>query len=122
MNQQFEAVQKFGIDSFDATVKAFDVASTGTKVLVAETVDYAKRSFDDGTVAFEKLAGAKSIDQAIQIQTEYFRSAYDAFVAQSTKTRELYTKLAQDSLVPFAFLRSTAEAAVASTKAATRVK
>ena len=42
MTQQFETVQKFGKDSFDATVKALDVASTGTKAIVVETADYAK--------------------------------------------------------------------------------
>jgi hypothetical protein len=122
MNQQFEAVQKFGKDSFEATVKALDVASTGTKAIVVETADYAKKSFDQNAATFEKLAGVKSLDQAIEIQSDYFRSAYEGFVAHSTKTRELYTKLAQDSLAPFGFLRSAAEVAVASTKAATRAK
>jgi hypothetical protein len=122
MSQSFEAVQKFGKDSFEATVKALDVASTGTKAIVVETADYAKASFDQGTATFEKLAGVKSLDQAIQIQSDYLKGAYENFVAHSTKTRELYTKLAQDSLASFGFLRSAAEAAVASTKAAARAK
>jgi hypothetical protein len=122
MTQQFEAVQKFGKDTFEATVKALDVASTGTKAIVVETADYAKKSFDHNTATFEKLAGVKSLDQAIQIQSDYLKSAYEGFVAHSTKTRELYTKLAQDSFGPFSFLRSAAETAVASTKSATRAK
>ena len=122
MNQQFEAVQKFGKDSFEATVKALDVASTGTKAIVVETADYAKKSFDQNAATFEKLAGIKSLDQAIQIQSDYLKSAYEGFVAHSTKTRELYTKLAQDSFAPFGFLRSAAEAAGAPTKSAARAK
>ena len=73
MTQQFEAVQKFGKDSFDATVKALDVASTGTKAIVVETADYAKKSFDQNAATFEKLAGVKSLDQAIQIQSDYLK-------------------------------------------------
>lgn len=122
MTQQFEAVQKFGKDSFDATVKALDVASTGTKAIVVETADYAKKSFDQNAATFEKLAGVKSLDQAIQIQSDYLKSAYEGFVAHATKTRELYTKLAQDSLAPFGALRSAAEAAIVPAKAATRAK
>jgi hypothetical protein len=45
MNQQFEVVQKLGKDSFDVTVKAFEVASAGTNAIVVETADYAKKSF-----------------------------------------------------------------------------
>lgn len=122
MNQQFEAVQKFGKDSFEATVKTLDVASTGTKAIVVETTDYAKKSFEQNAATFEKLAGVKSLDQAIQIQSDYLKSAYEGFVAHATKSRELYTKLAQDSVAPFRFLRSAAEAAVAPTKSAARAK
>jgi hypothetical protein len=39
--------------------------------------------------------GVKSLDKAIEIQTGYVKSAYEGFLAHSTKTRELYTKLAQ---------------------------
>lgn len=122
MNQQFEAVQKFGKNSFDATVKALDVASSGTKAIAVETATYAKTSLEQSAATFQKLLGVKSLDQAIEIQTDYVKSAYDSFVAQSTKTGELYTKLAQDSLAPFGFLRSAAESAVASTKPAARAK
>jgi hypothetical protein len=122
MTQQFEAVQKFGKDSFEATVKALDIASTGTKAIVAETADYAKKSFDQNAATLEKLVGVRSLDQAIQIQSDYLKSAYEGFVAHSTKSRELYTKLAQDSFAPFGFLRSAAESAVASTKSAPRPK
>jgi hypothetical protein len=122
MNQQFEAVQKFGKDSFEATKQALDVASTGTKAIVVETADYAKKSFDQNAATFEKLASVKSLDQAIQIQSDHLKNAYEGFVAHSTKSRELYIKLAQDSLAPFGFLRSAAESAVASIKSTARAK
>jgi hypothetical protein len=122
MNPQINAVQKFGQDSFDATVKALDVASTGTKAIAVETADYAKTSFEQSAATFQKLLGVKSLDQAIEIQTDYVKSAYEGFVAQSTKTRELYTKLAQDSLAPFNALRSAAQSTFASTKSSPRAK
>jgi hypothetical protein len=122
MNQQIDAVQKFGKDSFDATVKAFDVASTGTKAIAVETADYAKTSFEQSAATFQKLLGVRSLDQAIEIQTDYVKSVYEGFVAQSTKTGELYTKLAQDSLAPFNALRSAAQSTFAPAKPAARAK
>ena len=122
MTQQFDTVQKFGKESFDATVKAFGVASTGTQAIVVETADYAKKSFEQGAATFEKLVGVKSLDKAIEIQTAYVQDAYKDFVAQAAKTRELYTKLAQDSFAPLSALRSTAEAALTPAKAAPRAK
>jgi hypothetical protein len=122
MNQQIETVQKLGKDSFDATVKAFGVASTGTQAIIVDTADYAKKTFEQGTATFEKLVGAKSLDKAIEIQTAYVQDAYKDLVAQTAKTRELYTKLAQDTLAPFGALRPTMEAAITPAKAAPRAK
>ncbi len=122
MNQQVDTFQKFGKDRFDVTLKAFHVASTGTKAIVVETADYTKKSLEQGTVTFQKLMGVKSLDKAIEIQTSYIKSAYEGFVAHSTKTRELYTKLAQDSLTPFSTLRSAAEATHVPAKSPARAK
>ena len=122
MNQQIDAVQKFGKDSFDATVKAFDVASTGTKAIAVETADYARKSFEQGAATFEKLVGAKSLDKAIEIQSAYAQDAYKDLVAQTAKTRELYTKLAQDTFAPFGALRPTVEAVITPAKSAPRAK
>ncbi|WP_308494303.1 phasin family protein [Microvirga aerophila] len=122
MTQQFDVAQKLGKGSFDTAVKTLELTSASTKAIVVETADYAKKSLEQSTATFQKLAGVKSLDKAIEIQTDYFKSAYEGFVAHSTKTRELYTKLAQDSLAPFGALRSAAEAAIVPAKAAARAK
>jgi hypothetical protein len=122
MTQQFDVAQKLGKDSFDTAVKTLELTSASTKAIVVETADYAKKSLEQSTATFQKLAGVKSLDKAIEIQTEYVQSAYKGFVDHATKTRELYTKLAQDSLAPFSALRSAAEAAIVPAKAAARTK
>ena len=122
MNQQFDTLQKLGQDGLDVALKAFDAASTGTKAIVVETADYTKKSFEQSAAAFEKLTGVKSLDKAIEIQSDYVKSAYEGFVAHSAKTRDLYVKLAQDSLAPFGALRSAVEAARGAAKPAARAK
>lgn len=122
MFQQFDAAQKLGKDSFDATLQAFGAAASGTQAIASETAEYAKKSFEQGTAVFEKLAGVKSLDKALEIQTDYLKGVYENFVAQSAKTRELYTKLAQDSLAPFNAVRAAAEAAFVPAKSAARAK
>ncbi len=122
MNQQFDAVQKLGKDSFDATVKAVDAVTAGTKAIVVETADYTKKSFEQSAATFEKLVGVKSLDKAIEVQTDYVKSAYEGFMAQSTKTRELYAKLAQDSLAPIGALYSAAQSTFTPAKSPTRAK
>ena len=47
------------------------------------------------------LFGAKSLEKAIEIQTEFAKSAYEGFVAQATKMGELYSDLAKETYKPF---------------------
>jgi len=114
---QLDTVQKLGKDSFDATVKALGIASTGTQAIIVDTADSAKKSFAKGTATFEQLVGARALDKAIDIQSAYVQDAYEGWVAQTKKTHELYTKLTQDTFAPFSALRPAVEAAVTPPKA-----
>jgi phasin family protein len=62
--------------------------------------DYTKKSFQETRTFVEKLVGVRSLDKAIEIQTEFARQAYETFVAESQKICELYSELAKQILKP----------------------
>lgn len=101
MIKNFEEMQKMSKDSMDATMKSVGMFSKATQAIAAEVVDYSKKSFEDGSKVMEKLLGAKSLDKAIEIQTDYAKTAYEGFVAQATKIGELYADLAKETYKPF---------------------
>jgi len=101
MIKNIEDVQKMSKDNMDATMKSFGMLSKTSQAIAAEVVDYSKKSFEDGTKVMEKLLGAKSLDKAMEIQTDYAKSAYEGFVAQATKIGELYADLAKETYKPF---------------------
>jgi hypothetical protein len=101
MNQQFETIQKAGKEQFDAAVKSAGVASKSLQAVATETTDYAKKSFEAGTAAFEKLAAVKTLDKAIEVQTDFVKSAFEGYVAQATKIGDLYTAMIKDAAKPF---------------------
>ena len=41
------------------------------------------------------------MDEAVQLQTEFAKSAYEDFVAGATKIGEIYTAMAKDAFKPF---------------------
>ena len=98
---QFDQIQKFGKDNADAALRTFGAVSKGAQAIAIESADFAKKSFEQGTATIEKLVGAKTLDKAIEIQTDYFRSAYEGMVVQSTKLGELYANLAKDAFKPY---------------------
>ena len=92
--------QKVGKDGFDAAVRSYGDANKGFQAIIAEVTNYSKKAFDEGTRAFEQLVGAKSVEQAVEIQSQYVKKAYEAHIAQMTKLGEMYVSLAQNAFKP----------------------
>jgi hypothetical protein len=111
MLNNFDDFQKYGKDNLDVAMKAWGQVSKNVQAIAAESADYSKKSFEEGSAALEKLLGAKSLEKAMEIQTAYAKSAYEGFVAQATKMGELYADLAKESYKPFeSFVGKTAVA------------
>ena len=94
-------VQKASNASFDATNQSFERVTKATQAIVSEIADYSKRSFENGTKTMESLLGVKSLDKAIEVQSEYAKTAYEGYVSHATKLGELYTNLAQEAFKPY---------------------
>ena len=84
-------------------------AVEGRQAIAVEVADYSKKAFEDGTAALEKLFGVKSLEKAIEVQTEYAKTAYEGFVAKATKIGELYADLAKETYKPFETLMAKAK-------------
>ncbi len=95
-----EDMQKFGKQQLEAATAATTTLSKGLQEMAAETTEYSKKAIAANTSVVEKLLGAKSVETAIQIQTDFAKTAYEGFVAQATKFGELYTKLAKEAFKP----------------------
>lgn len=101
MMNGMEDMQKLGKENMDVAMKSFGTFSKGVQSLAVEFADYQKKSFEEGTAALEKLMSAKSLDKAIEVQTDYVKSAYEGMVGQMTKMSELYVDMTKDAYKPF---------------------
>jgi phasin family protein len=100
MTNNFEEFQKYGKEQLETATSVAATLAKGFQSIAAETTDYSKKSLEHNSAFVEKLLGAKSLDNAIQIHSEYAKSAYEGFVAQATKIGELYTNLAKEAFKP----------------------
>ena len=95
-----EEFQRASKNGFDTSVRSFSEMSKGFEAIRTTMMNYTKKSFEDGTRAFEQLAGAKSIEQAWAIQSQYAQKAFEAYVAQASKIGEMYVELARSAYQP----------------------
>jgi hypothetical protein len=98
----FGEFQKAGQKGFEAAVDAYGKLNRAFQALATRTTENAKKAFEDTTRTFEQLLGAKSIEQVIEIQSQYAKRTYDNFVAEASKLGEWYVGLVQDASKPVA--------------------
>ncbi len=109
MVKNLEDLQQVGKENMDNAMKSWGAVSKGAQAIAVEMADYSKKSFEESTAALEKLFGVKSLDKAIELQTEYAKTAYEGFVAEATKLGELYADLAKETYKPFETLMAKAK-------------
>ena len=100
MVKPFEDMQRFNQVGIDTAMKMMGEWGKSWQAIAAEMTDYTKRSFEEGTHTFEKLLTAKSMEQALEIQSSYAKRAYDDYMHQMTKLGGMYTELAKEAYKP----------------------
>jgi phasin family protein len=105
-----DEMQKLSKDSMDMAMNSFGAWSKSAQAIATEMADYTKKSVEGSAAAWEKLLGAKTLEKAMEVQSEYVKSSYEDFVAEATKLSELYAGLAKEAYKPFegAFAKASA--------------
>jgi hypothetical protein len=92
--------QRMSKEGFDAALRSYGELNEGFQAITAAVTDYSKKVFEDANRAFEQLVGSKSIEQAIEIQSQYAKKAYDTWVAEASKLSEMYAGIARNAYKP----------------------
>lgn len=101
MSTTTDQMQKFSKDSLDMALASLGAWTKNAQAIATEVADYSKKSFEDSAAVWEKLIGAKSLEKAMEVQSQYLKSSYEDFVAESTKLGELYADFAKEAYKPF---------------------
>ncbi len=80
-------------------------ASTDTVPVSLQTIanaygDFTRKSLEETRSFVEKLKGVRSLEKAVELQSQFARQTHETFVADSQKICELYTELARQIFKP----------------------
>jgi phasin family protein len=95
-----EGLQTLSKQQIEAATAFTSTLTKGLQEMAAETSEYSKHSMTHGAETMQKLLGAKSLEAAMQIQTDFAKSAMEGFVARSTKFSEIISKIAGEAFRP----------------------
>jgi phasin family protein len=86
--------------NLEAVVVSVTAATKGAETLGARAMAYSKKSMEDHVVAAKSLAGAKSVQEAIELQTNFAKSAFETYVAEVTKMSETVAASMKETVAP----------------------
>jgi len=94
---EFSAFQK---DSVDAMIASATTTSKSVEEMNTSALAFAKKSMEDGVAAAKTMAGAKSVQELIEIHADYTKSTLDAYLSEVNKNTDLVSALVKDGLKP----------------------
>ena len=97
---KFEDFQDFSKQQLEALASPRPPGPRAGRTSRSKSTDYSKKAFAAGSAVFEKMLGVKSLEAAIELQSDYAKDSYEGFVAQASKVSELCTKFATEALKP----------------------
>mgnify|MGYP000465102479 FL=1 len=89
-----------GKKNIEAAVESVTAATRGAEALSAQALAYSKKSWEDGVNAAQALASAKSVQEVIELQTAYAKTAMEAYLAEVTKATDTLSASVKDSFKP----------------------
>ncbi len=93
----FAVNSKLNLEAFADSVGA---AAECAQVLSTQATAYTKKALEDHVTTAKKLAAAKSVQEAFDIQTGYAKSAVEGYLAELTRWSDSLTSSVQRSLKP----------------------
>jgi phasin family protein len=86
--------------NLEAMVASATAAQKGVETLSAQSVAFTKKSWEDGVAAAQSMAQARSIQELLELQTSWAKSATEAYLAEVTKATDVMTASVKDSFKP----------------------
>ena len=95
-----EELNSFARENVEAFVESGKIAAKGFETLTQSAIELAKKNGEAATSAFKSFSSAKSANELLQLQSDFARSQFDKFIADSSKMTEAFVKLSNDVFEP----------------------
>src|ERR1700742_2282124 len=96
----YDAVLGYNKDTAEAVMKSATVAGKSVESINNEIYSFSKQSIEDSVAATKAVMGSKSVHEAFEFQTDFAKSAFEAYVAELSKLSELATAATKDTFAP----------------------
>lgn len=99
-HQNYGDLAGFNKDTIDAVMASSNVVAKGVEDMGQEIAAYAQQAAEKNIVAAQKLFAVRNIQDAMELQAEWAKTAFDGFVAQSAKLQDMSAQVGAKASAP----------------------
>jgi len=96
----YEALADLGRVNLAAALRANAVFAEGMEAIGQEVMAYARNSLETVAEAATALLAAKTLEDVVQLHSDFAKASFDRMMASSTKLSEMGVKVADEALAP----------------------
>ena len=86
--------------NFEAMVASATAATKGAESVGAAAVAFSKKAVEDQVAAAKTIAGAKSVQEVIELQTGFAKTAFETYISEVSKIAETVAASVKESAAP----------------------
>lgn len=96
----FGDMNAFSKDTVEALVASMSSAGKSAEKINARVASYAKQALEDSVEVAKKAATVKSVQELIEIQSDYAKASLDSYMGEVNKIADLYASSVKDAVKP----------------------
>jgi phasin family protein len=96
----YDQLFSYGKQTMEAYLKAANAAGKGVESFHSEIFNFSKQAIEDNMAAAKALMASKSAHEAFELQTDFAKQAFDAYVGEATKLGEIVAATTKDAIEP----------------------
>jgi len=81
-------------------INCANAAGNGIETINGEIFAYARKSLEESITATKAIMASKSVDEAVQLQSEYSKAAFETYVDELAKFGDLALATTKDAATP----------------------
>jgi phasin family protein len=86
--------------NLEAVVASVTAATKGAEALGAQAMAFSKKNLEDQVAAAKSLTSAKSVQEVVELQTAWAKSALEAYISEMNKASETVASSVKESFQP----------------------
>jgi phasin family protein len=98
--KSYEHFVAFGKDTAEAVLKSANVTGKGIETINREIFAYSRQSVENGVAATKAILTSKTLRELLEIQTHFAKAAFETYVAEWNKLRDMAMDTAKTASEP----------------------